>query len=160
MLTLPNGTSRERDLQMWVLDFQLIKNHQDVFFVNCVIQTKHYCSRNAIFFLENTGKKRGKERENGSFQSKVTNYTWAQRRWWKQILRPLADKTRTRFCSRSLISCESQRMTLFVSFRVESVTKDPLPKTAAMEIRCSLFPGSKLAFVVFFFLAKMTYFLA
>lgn len=50
------------------------------------------------------------------------------------------------------LSCESQRMTLFV-FRVESVTKDPLPKTAAMEIRCSLFPGSKLAFVVvvFFF---------
>ena len=58
MLTLPNGTSRERDLQMWVLDFQLIKNHQGVF-VNCVIQTKHYCSRNAIFFLENTGKKTG-----------------------------------------------------------------------------------------------------
>ena len=38
-------------------------------------------------------------------------------------------------------------MTLFV-FRVESVTKDPLAKTAAMEIRCSLFPGSKIEFVV------------
>ena len=49
------------------------------------------------------------------------------------------------------LSCESQRMTLFVFFRVESVTKDPLPKTAAMEIRCSLFPGSNLAFVVVFF---------
>lgn len=53
--------SRERDLEMWVLHFQLIKNHQDVFFVRCVIHTQHYCGHCANLFLENTKKTRVKK---------------------------------------------------------------------------------------------------
>ena len=43
-------STARRDLQMWVLDFQVIKNSQDVFFFKCVIHSHHDCGDNAIFF--------------------------------------------------------------------------------------------------------------
>ena len=55
------SSSRERDLEMWVLHVQLIKNHQDNFFVKCVIHTQHYCGHYANLFLENTKKTRVKK---------------------------------------------------------------------------------------------------
>lgn len=51
------SSPRERDLQRWVLHFQLIKNHADVFF-KCVIHIELHGCRNTDFFLENTWKTR------------------------------------------------------------------------------------------------------
>ena len=75
-------SSREGDLQTWVLYFQLIKNHREVFFVKFVINTQHYCGRDANFFFEIKQEKNkvGKECETGCFQSKVTNYVRAEMR--------------------------------------------------------------------------------
>ena len=47
---------------MWVLYFQLVKNHQDVFLVKCDIRTQlHYCGRNAIFSPSKRVKKKEKK---------------------------------------------------------------------------------------------------
>lgn len=48
--------SREQGLQMWILHFQLIKNHQDVFFMKCVIHKQHNCSQVNFFPWEHQKK--------------------------------------------------------------------------------------------------------
>ena len=94
----------------------LVKNHRDVFFVNCVSHSQHYWGCSANFSFENTKKKennnnktkqkiklkkkiqqqQGKESKTGCFQSKVTNCLKKKNR-----TRPLSDETRTRLRCRS-----------------------------------------------------------
>lgn len=43
--------SQEPDFQRSVFYFQHIKNHQDVFFVECVIRNHHYCGHKTNYFF-------------------------------------------------------------------------------------------------------------
>ena len=49
-------SSRARDFQRLVLYFQVMKNHENLFFVICVLHIQYYCRRK-ISFLENIVKK-------------------------------------------------------------------------------------------------------